>query len=304
MQSMKYDLLDKSEILIKGITLNNANLSDIAFAVSKALGLEEKEVLVIDVRGDILALDVLRPDVDPRIYAGRKNELLASLAALPGITLSGDTDVCSRGMLGWISVSDRQSALDQISAARRSTQQYHAAVRKRAIVFPSGTELELGQIEDTNTPLIKSKLEEAGYTVSCGDILKDDEELFAGKLRNAIDEGYGILITTGGVGAEDKDHSVEATLHLDPDAAVPYIVMFDGHSERHKKAGIRIGVGKVGEIWIINLPGPNDEVAACIDTLIMGLKDNQDKYVLAENLANILRSRLREKMKCHHQKLC
>ena len=64
---MKYDLLDKSEILIKGITLNNANLSDIAFAVSKALGLEEREVLVIDVRGDILALDVLRPDVDPRI---------------------------------------------------------------------------------------------------------------------------------------------------------------------------------------------------------------------------------------------
>ena len=279
---MKYDLLDKSEILIKGITLNNANLSDIAFAVSKALGLEEKEVLVIDVRGDILALDVLRPDVDPRIYAGRKNELLAS----------------------WISVSDRQSALDQISAARIATHQYHAAVRKRAIVFPSGTELELGQIEDTNTPLIKSKLEEAGYTVSCGDILKDDEELFAGKLRNAIDEGYGILITTGGVGAEDKDHSVEATLHLDPDAAAPYIVMFDGHSERHKKAGIRIGVGKVGEIWIINLPGPNDEVAACIDTLIMGLKDNLDKDVLAENLANILRSRLREKMKCHHQKLC
>ena len=85
---------------------------------------------------------------------------------------------------------------------------------------------------------------------------------------------------------------------------VSSIVAGRDHDERLYVPSDRIGVGKVGEIWIINLPGPNDEVAACIDTLIMGLKDNQDKYVLAENLANILRSRLREKMKCHHQKLC
>ena len=112
-------------------------------------------------------------------------------------------------------------------------------------------------------------------------MLKDDLDLFAGKLRRAMDGGYGVLITTGGVGAENKDFSVEAILRLDPAAAAPYIAKFKVGEGRHRKEGIRIAVGQVGFTTLVALPGPNDEVALCAYCLIEGITKGWSKEVLA-----------------------
>ena len=172
------------------------------------------------------------------------------------------------------------------------------------IVFPTGTEVERGEIEDTNTPLIMGKFAAAGFSVDKGEILKDDVELFSRKLWRAAEKGYSVSITTGGVGAENKDHSVEAVLRLDPQACTPYIAKFQVGHGRHSKDGIRIAVGQLGLTTFIALPGPNDEVSVCIDTVVRGISEGWSKEILAGELARILRTRLKEKigvmMHYHH----
>lgn len=44
-------------------------------------------------------------------------------------------------------------------------------VSHRAIIFPTGFELQQGLIEDTNTPYLKSLLEQEGYKVTVGEIM-------------------------------------------------------------------------------------------------------------------------------------
>ncbi len=84
-----------------------------------------------------------------------------------------------------------------------------------------------GQIEDTNKPTIARRLEAEGYSVALGPTLKDDELLIAATMRQTFEDGgYSLIMTTGGIGAEDKDRTVEAVLALDPDAATPYICRY------------------------------------------------------------------------------
>lgn len=299
-----YNLLNKSEILISPIQLSDVNLNAVSDAVAEILGLDAGDVIVIDVRDGTLALDVLRADVDPHAFIGQEKALLSKLKEIPGILVTEQTRVSSRGMLGWIT-EDPQAGREQrqqmLSDGETLVNEIQRRIRKRVMVFPSGAEVEAGEIEDTNSPMIRNLLEEQGYAVDIGPVLKDDELLIAGKLRNALDEGYGIVITTGGVGAEDKDHSVEAILRLDPDAAVPYIVRFHELKGRHHKPGIRIGVGEEGAARLIALPGPNAEVRLCMNVLLQNM--NADKEALAEKLAGCLRERLQEKMSAsaHHR---
>lgn len=298
----KYDLLDKSELLIEGIRLEHGNLNRISDIVAGELGIDPDDVLVIDVRDSSVALDILQKQLDPNVFIGKERAILDRLSHTDGVFVSEETRISSRGMLGWI-VADEDEAANMFSELERgwqNTEKITQIIRKRAIVFPSGTEVEAGEIEDTNTPLLISKLTEAGFTAEAGPVLKDDLDLFTGKLRRAMDGGYGVLITTGGVGAENKDFSVEVILRLDPAAATPYIAKFKVGEGRHRKEGIRIAVGQVGFTTLVALPGPNDEVALCADCLIEGLTKGWSKEVLAGQLAKLLRARLSEKMTAHH----
>ena len=298
----KYDLLDKSELLIQGIRLERGNLNVISDIVAEELGIDPDDVLVIDVRDSSVALDILQKQLDPNVFIGKERAILDRLSHTDGVFVSEETRISSRGMLGWIVADEDEAAnmFSELERGRQNTEKITQIIRKRAIVFPSGTEVEAGEIEDTNTPLLISKLTEAGFTAEAGPVLKDDLDLFAGKLRRAMDGGYGVLITTGGVGAENKDFSVEAILRLDPAAATPYIAKFKVGEGRHRKEGIRIAVGQVGFTTLVARPGPNDEVALCADCLIEGLTKGWSKEVLAGQLAKLLRARLSEKMTAHH----
>lgn len=99
-----------------------------------------------------------------------------------------------------------------------------------------------------------------------------------------------------GVGAEDKDRTIEAVLRLDPEAATPYICKYQKGTGRHHKEGVKIAVGMVSGSLVIALPGPNDEVNASLEVLTEGLKVGSNKLVLAESIAEALRKRLRDKI--------
>jgi molybdenum cofactor synthesis domain-containing protein len=275
--------------------LQNANLTKIAEQVAEVLSLSRNEVLVVDYYDTTLTLDILNTCVNAYNIVGKKHQLLQGLGKLPGVSVSSESRVHSDGMLGWIAM-DQKSA---VKALRRSEQMAFEILRnisRRVIVFATGNEVAQAQIEDTNTPKIVHHLSAAGYKVTQGETLMDDRLLIAAKLREVAEyEGYGLIITTGGVGAEAKDHTVEAIMDIDPGAATPYICHFKIGTGRHVKDGIRIAVGQHNGTLIVALPGPNDEVMASLNILVEGLKAKLNKQRLAENIAANLRQILRKK---------
>ncbi len=205
-------------------------------------------------------------------------------------------------MLGWIAL-DEAAAIDSLQKSEKMVSDILNNISKRVIVFSSGAEVANKEIEDTNTPAIKKCLEAEGYKVFSGEVLKDDKLFISAKLRESADlGGYGVIITTGGVGAEDKDHTVEAIKLIDPEAATPYICHFKIGTGRHVKDGVKIAVGEYNDTRIIALPGPNDEVNASLIPMIDGLKIKTGKQDLAENIAANLRQILRRKMNHNHKK--
>ena len=290
----EFDLLRKTELRIQGIALQNANLNEIAAVVADMLGIDHNSVLVTDVQGDTLAIDILESSLDAYNIVGKSEELLQRLSKLPGVGTNRETSICSEGMLGWIALDDSK-ARPALKRAEEIAEEIRQRLSRRAIVFSTGFEVASGQVKDTNTPIIGQRLEAEGYSVTSGPTLSDDELLITASLRQAIDDGYGLVITTGGVGAEVKDRTIEAVLALDPEAATPYICKYQQGTGRHLKDGVRIAVGQAFDSLIVALPGPNDEVKSSLNVLVKGLASGSSKHILARDIATVLRKRLQQK---------
>jgi len=296
----EYHLLRKTELRVGPILLCNANLNDVAATIAEVLGMEREAVVVADLRGGFMTIDILRDRVDATALVGRQPELLRRLARLPGVRVAPETSISSQGMLGWIA-HDGKRARASLRRTRELAEEVRRKLRNRVIVFSTGSEVAAGEIEDTNAPMLAQRLQAEGYAVAVGPTLGDDEVLIVGKLQEAVfDNGYGLVITTGGVGAEDKDCTVEALLALDPDAATPYICQYKVGTGRHLKDGVRIGVAQLADALLVALPGPNDEVRASLDVLVTGLKKRWPKAVIAEEIACRLREKLRNRMQRRH----
>ena len=282
------NLLEKTEFWIEGISLLNVQLDDIASVVADVLGLERREVLVVDVRENHIVLDILRSVLKSSQIAGKGKDILKRISIIPGITLSENAFIHSEGALGWVALDSRESK-KAMAKSRRMGQEIRERVAKRVIVFSTGFEVEKGMIADTNYPLIEKRLREKGYTVKFGGILPDEPGAIAYQLQKALDEGFGLIITTGGVGAEAKDCTVEALLRVDPAAATPYIIKFTIGTGRHVKEGVRIAVGEIGISRFVALPGPTREVKLGLDRLLEALEKKWEKGKTAEYIASALR---------------
>lgn len=290
---IEINLLQKTELWIEGITLQNARLDEIAEKVAQVLELEPGEVMVVDVREDYMVLDVLRPVLKANQIAGKGKEILREISGIQGVKLLPRASIHSEGALGWICL-DEDDYRSAISRASEMGEEIQRRVAKRAIVFSTGFEVEEGLIEDTNFQLIAKRLKENGYSVCFGGVLPDREGAISYRLQKALDEGFGLILTTGGVGAEEKDRTVEALLRVDPQAATPYILKFDVGTGRHVKDGVRIAVGKVGVSRLIALPGPTREVEVGLNRLLEGLDRGWDDVKIAEHIASGLREKWRK----------
>lgn len=297
---VEYDMMGKTELSITGLELADANLTEIADAVARILQIDRSELLVTDVRGDNLVLDILRRGLDAKNIVGKERELLDAVDAVDGVGVADDAKVESRGLLSWVSATS-DDALESLEAAERQMAEIREKLAKTVVVFPTGTELANGQVKDTNSPAIREKLTVNGYAVSQGMPLKDDEYYISAALRERAEEGYGLVVTTGGVGAEVKDRTIEAFLMADPEAATPDIVKYELGVGRHvHKNTVRIAVGQVLDTLIIALPGPTDEVLLGLDALVKALAEpGLSKAAIAERIANVLRKRLQEKAHAH-----
>jgi len=288
------DLLDKRELRVEGVHLHEANLGALAATVASALDLSSEEVLVTDVLGDVVTFDILRPKLYGHQLIGRWEAIRDGLANVPGVTLDDDARISSNGVLGWIP-ADPEALEAAMAEARAVGADIAARISRRVCVLSTGAEVDRGEIEDTNRQTLSDAFGD-GYDVSFGGTVRDDRDLIAGRIRNAVESGYGVVVTTGGVGAESKDHTIEALLKVDPDAATPYLTYFPSGHPRHVKAGIRIGVGELNGSVIVSLPGPNEEVHLAAPVLLEHLQAGRRRAELAEPIAARLRAHLRTRM--------
>jgi molybdenum cofactor synthesis domain-containing protein len=298
---VELNLLEKTEIHIQPVLLDDANLGEIARVTARVLGLPDDRVQVIDVRENSIALDILQRNIEAEQVFGKGRALLAALAEIRGLKLFPATRIESSGILGYIEL-DPGRAGDVIAAAENMGREIRSRIAKRAIVFPSGFEIQGGLIEDTNTPFLLEQLTAEGFSAVKGEILPDDLTVTAGILNNAVDKGYGLIVTTGGVGAEDKDFNVEALSRIADEAWTPYIIKFTLGEGRHVKDGVRIGVGRAGLSTIVNLPGPHEEVRAAFPVLRSFVRGEIDAADMAVQLAEVLKERWREKFALHHRR--
>lgn len=292
---MRLQPFEKTELRIERVDLHGADLGAVAAVVADVFGLARDDVLVIDARDDRLALDVHRATLDPYLVVGAEAALLTGLSQVPGLTVGADTTISAEGMLGWIA-GDPVEGRAVLDRAQRMVSEIECTIAARAVVFSTGPEVASGRIRDTNTPFLADVLTLAGYTVTSGPTLADDADHIAAALAEAVeDRGFGLVVTTGGVGAEAKDTTVEALLRLDPTAATPYLCTFQVGHGRHHKAGVRIGVSRRPGAVVVALPGPHDEVRLGADALVSGLAADLPAAALAEHIARPLRARLRAK---------
>jgi molybdenum cofactor synthesis domain-containing protein len=289
------DLLDKRELKVEGIHLRDVNLQALAAAAAGALDLPAREVLVTDVLGDVVTFDILRPQLYAHQLVGRWEPIRQALADVPGVTMDSDARITSNGVLGWIP-ADAAVLEDALAAAQAAAERIAARISRRVCVLSTGAEVDGGDIEDTNRQTLSVVFGD-GFDVSFGGTVRDDLDLIAGRMRTAVEAGFGLIITTGGVGAESKDHTVEALLKVDPDAATPYLAYFrTGEHPRHVKDGVRIGVGELHGSVIACLPGPNEEVQLAAPLLLEHLQAGRRRGELAEPIAARLRAHLRTRM--------
>lgn len=287
---MELNLFGKKELWLYGITLNKVNLGALASVVADVLQLPREKVFVVDAGTDHVTLDLLCDRIKAEQILGREKELLAALASVPGITLSDGATIHAEGILGFISCNPETAG----EALNRSNKMYKELVqrlKKRVVIFSTGSEVAAGLIEDTNSPWLMEVFQAREYLARKGGVLSDDQEAIAGALRRAAVEGYGLAITTGGVGAEGKDCTVEALLKVDPEAETRYLVYFKEGTGRHVKPGVRIGVGRLEHMLIVTLPGPHNEVRALTPVLLAGMEKGLDCAALADALAEGWRAR-------------
>lgn len=296
---MGINLLEKTELWINNIFLSNVNLTDIANSVAKVFGIDSNNVLVVDVRPEHITLDILEKDIPTENIIGKEKELLEAISQIDGITLTADTYIHSNGILGLICATS-ENPMEVSRNVDIMVKEMREKISRRVIVFPTGFELKKKMIEDTNTPFLKETLEKKGFHVTVGDIIEDDFDEMVYKISDAVSRAFGLIITTGGVGAEDKDKTVESVLEIDPEAATPYIVKFKQGTGRHVKDGVRIAVGTVGPTMIVALPGPNDEVRVATEVLLKALEENYDKVTTANLLAIALADKIANKRVHHH----
>jgi molybdenum cofactor synthesis domain-containing protein len=293
---MELNLLDKTTFWVDGIELDSADLGRLAAVAASVLGLPSEHVMVVDVRPGVVAFDVMSPSVPAESVTAKGRDLLDRLASVAGVTIAPDAAVHSEGVLGLISADPVEGAR-ALESSRQMAAEVLRKVSRRAAVFASGSEVRDGKIRDTNTPFLRDALEVAGFVTEAGGILEDDAVAVAASLEGALARGYGLVVTTGGVGAEDKDHNIEAILRLDPQAHTPFILRFERDMKRHHKDGVRIAVGRVGPTMLLALPGPHDEVRLAAEVLVPALAAGRPDHEIAEALALALRERWKSRMR-------
>jgi molybdopterin adenylyltransferase len=87
-----------------------------------------------------------------------------------------------------------------------------ARVEIAAVVLTISDSASRGEREDKSGPAVVAELEKLGCRIAATEIISDDRELIAARLKEYADRGdINIICTTGGTGFSPRDNTPEAT---------------------------------------------------------------------------------------------
>lgn len=145
----------------------------------------------------------------------------------------------------------------------------------RLAILTLSDSITRGQHSDTSGDVIASTLSELGVELVARDVLPDDLEQIATRLRRYADEvNADLVLTTGGSGVAPRDVTPEATLRV-IDRTVPGIA--EGARMQTLQstplAMLSRGVAGIrGRTLIVNLPGSPKAVAEWLEIILPVLR--------------------------------
>lgn len=141
--------------------------------------------------------------------------------------------------------------------------------RGRALVITASNRAAIGVYADRSGPVLAEGLTGFGFDVN-GPVVVEDGDPVGEALREAIPQGYDVILTTGGTGLSPTDHTPEVTRPL-LEREIP------GLAEAIRAAGAAKGVrtailsrglaGVTGTTLIVNLPGSRGGCRDALDVL-------------------------------------
>jgi molybdopterin adenylyltransferase len=114
-----------------------------------------------------------------------------------------------------------------------------------------------GEREDRSGPAVRDLLASSGHPVDEVKVVADDVDAIAREIRDAIDAGIRLVVTTGGTGISPRDVTPEATMKV-CERVIPGFgeLMRLRSIEKAPMASLsRAGAATRGSSVIINLPG-------------------------------------------------
>ncbi len=140
------------------------------------------------------------------------------------------------------------------------------AVEIRAVVITVSDRSARGEREDASGPLLAELLREAGAAVVAREVVADDPEPLAARLREFADrEDVNLVLTTGGTGLAPRDNTPEATRAVIEREVPGLAEAMRAETFRQTPTAIlsRAVCGVRSGALVINLPGSPKGVREC-----------------------------------------
>ncbi|RBY97298.1 MogA/MoaB family molybdenum cofactor biosynthesis protein [Blastococcus sp. TF02-8] len=128
----------------------------------------------------------------------------------------------------------------------------------RAVVVTASNRASAGVYEDRSGQVLAAGLRELGFAVEGPHVRPDDVDELAAVLRNAVDLGADLVVTTGGTGLSPTDVTPEATravLEREAPGIADAVRRYGADSGVPTAVLSRGLAGTAGRTLIVNLPG-------------------------------------------------
>jgi len=128
----------------------------------------------------------------------------------------------------------------------------------RAVILTISDSSHAGTRHDASGPAVCEVISKLGWQIACQEVLPDERETIAARLRQlACEEGIDVILTTGGTGVAPRDVTPEATRDV-VEREIPglaELMRAEGLKSTRRAALSRAVAGHRGRTLIVNLPG-------------------------------------------------